>query len=330
VVDVSQKHEYLAIKNVLSMGHCAPTVARTLLQSEGIEDPQLIKLMAAMPGGIGNSGAECGGVTAPLMHLGLRFGYDLSEENQVRVISLGQSHLRAFERLHRTVLCHDIRARGVLYPCLKAIYTAPDLILGTMDELAQRDPYVGIPPATVQVLHEFNARDFHCCHSVLRLLDDGTLPDETLLRASWGFLGGTVLQRLTCGALTAGVMAIGLGLGQIEDRPHKVIQMIALLVSGGDAMRDDVNRFNPCINASHKLVSWFEETFGSCQCRGLIESSASDPQPWKTYLSQDRVDQCRVIACRTAEKVREILGGSSRPVCHPLRGLYGDQVPMDG
>ncbi len=146
MVDVSQKHEYLAIKNVLSMGHCAPTVARTLLQSEGIEDPRLIKLMAAMPGGIGNSGAECGGVTAPLMYLGVRFGYDFSDENQVRVISLGQNHLRAFERLHRTVLCRDIRARGVLYPCLKAIYTAPDLILGTMDELARRDPYIGIPP----------------------------------------------------------------------------------------------------------------------------------------------------------------------------------------
>jgi hypothetical protein len=65
MVDVSQKHEYLAIKNVLSMGHCAPTVARTLLQSESIEDLRLIKLMAAMPGGIGNSGAECGGSRLP-------------------------------------------------------------------------------------------------------------------------------------------------------------------------------------------------------------------------------------------------------------------------
>jgi hypothetical protein len=311
MVDFIKQYQYPAIKNVLSMGHCAPTVACTLLQSQGIEDQRLIKLMAAMPGGIGSSGAECGGVTAPLMFLGLQFGYDLSEENQVRVISLGQSHLRAFERLHRTVLCREIGARGVLYPCLKAIYTAPGLVLGTMDELARRDPYVGMTPATVDVLREFNARDFHCCHSVLRLLDDGAPVDETLLRASWGFLGGTALRRLTCGALTAGVMAIGLALGQIEDRPHKVIQMIGLLVSGGDAMRDDVNRFNPCINTSHELVSWFEETFGSSQCRDLIESSASDPQPWSTYLAQDRMDHCRVIAYRTAEKVREILGGDA-------------------
>ena len=36
----------------------------------------LVKLMAGLPGGIGNTGGECGGVTAPLVVLGLRYGQE--------------------------------------------------------------------------------------------------------------------------------------------------------------------------------------------------------------------------------------------------------------
>ncbi len=302
-----QRAKYPLVKNLMTMGHCAPTVGRTLLQSQGIDDPRLIKLMAAMPGGIGNSGAECGGATAPLMHLGLQFGYDLSEENQVRVICLGQKYLEAFEERYGTLLCREISSRGKIFPCLKVIYAAPGLTFDTIDEATPNDAETGTAPNVAAVLREFNARDFHCCHSVFRHLDGGSQFDQPLLRASWGFLGGTALKRLTCGALTAGVMAIGLAQGQIENRPHKVIQMIGRMLSGGDVMEEDLNRFNHSLHAAHKLVTWFEETYGSCQCGDLLKSSASDPESWMTYLSEDGTEQCRTIAGRVAEKVQEIV-----------------------
>ncbi len=56
--------------NLLRMGHCAPTVMQTLLDVSATEEEWLVRLSAGMPGGIGNTGFECGAVTSPLVMLG--------------------------------------------------------------------------------------------------------------------------------------------------------------------------------------------------------------------------------------------------------------------
>ena len=58
-----------SMSNLLRMGHCAPTVMQTLLDASYTEAEWLVKLTAGLPGGIGNTGAECGGVTAPFRSL---------------------------------------------------------------------------------------------------------------------------------------------------------------------------------------------------------------------------------------------------------------------
>ena len=63
-----------SLNNLLRMGHCAPAVMQTVLEITHTEQEWLVKLMAAMPGGIGNTGFECGGITSPLVILGLRHG----------------------------------------------------------------------------------------------------------------------------------------------------------------------------------------------------------------------------------------------------------------
>jgi hypothetical protein len=62
------------LDNLLRMGHCAPAVMQTMLDINHSQQENLVKLMAAMPGGIGNTGFECGGITSPLVILGLRHG----------------------------------------------------------------------------------------------------------------------------------------------------------------------------------------------------------------------------------------------------------------
>lgn len=53
-----------SMANLLRMGHSAPTVMQTLLDVSETEAEWLVRLTAGLPGGIGNTGAECGGVTA--------------------------------------------------------------------------------------------------------------------------------------------------------------------------------------------------------------------------------------------------------------------------
>jgi hypothetical protein len=60
--------------NLARMGHCAPSITQAVLDVAGVDGSWLVKLAAGLPGGIGNTGGECGGVTAPLMLLGVRDG----------------------------------------------------------------------------------------------------------------------------------------------------------------------------------------------------------------------------------------------------------------
>ena len=82
--------------NLLRMGHCAPSIMQAMLDVFEIDDQELVRLMAGMPGGIGNTGGDCGGVTAPLVVLGVRDG----EEPMVRGLPVavykGHHHLRRF------------------------------------------------------------------------------------------------------------------------------------------------------------------------------------------------------------------------------------------
>ena len=63
----------LGFANLLRMGHCAPTVMKTILDITSTEKEWLVRLSAGMPGGIGNTGFECGGITSPLVLYGHRF-----------------------------------------------------------------------------------------------------------------------------------------------------------------------------------------------------------------------------------------------------------------
>ena len=60
--------------NLLRMGHCAPTAMQTLLDVSSTDEEWLVRLSAGMPGGIGNTGHECGAVTSPLVLMGIQHG----------------------------------------------------------------------------------------------------------------------------------------------------------------------------------------------------------------------------------------------------------------
>ena len=82
------------------MGHCAPTIIQTMLDVSGADAQWLVKLAAGLPGGIGNTGGECGGVTAPLVLLGLRHSLDAKNRNLPLVVYEGHDLLRRFTSMY--------------------------------------------------------------------------------------------------------------------------------------------------------------------------------------------------------------------------------------
>src|SRR5512135_3256446 len=85
-----------SLNNLLRMGHCAPTVMQTMLDASDTEADWLVLLMAGMPGGIGNSRGECGGLTAPLVLMGLRHRSDETANGLPVVVDEGHDLLQRF------------------------------------------------------------------------------------------------------------------------------------------------------------------------------------------------------------------------------------------
>jgi hypothetical protein len=160
-----------------------------------------------------------------------------------------------------------------------------------------------------RLLFAFEARSFHCVHSVFSGLD-GIVPEcPRMHNMTYPLACGIAFSGGTCAAAAAGVLAIGLATGTIEDSYLRVISMMIRMLTGGDMMADHVNNFNPAINRGQQLMEWFENEQRSLDCADLTGIDIGDPGSITRYLSGDGITRCEAIAEAVAVKVRAITQG---------------------
>jgi hypothetical protein len=133
-------------------------------------------------------------------------------------------------------------------------------------------------------------------------------------------MGGTLFAGMTCSALTAGVMALGLALGEIENSHIRVARMIATMAVGGDAFGDELNAFNRVMNLGHELSEWFDTEFGSTQCRALTRCDFASPADVEGYINRDGTADCALLARRVAERVSSMVQRASAASHHDPTG----------
>jgi hypothetical protein len=141
-----------------------------------------------------------------------------------------------------------------------------------------------------------------------------------LFDAVSAFIGGTLFMGMTCSAFAAGVMAVGLRSGEIENSPSRVIQMLFRMTFGGNAFDENINKFNRPMNTGYRMSKWFRQEFGSTQCREITGCNFSTRAGVSKYMESDRVTRCREIAKKVAESVQHIFTDlesipSVSPVC---------------
>ena len=312
-----------SVGNLLRMGHCAPTVMLTVLGASGGEAPWLVRLTAGLPGGIANTRGECGGLTAPLVVIGLRHGRDETVGGLPVAVDKGHDLLRRFEEAHGTTQCRAILGDARLpLRCVGVVREAPSMCAQC---LTTRGGGAALPPASREAHRELYAhwreRGFHCADTVFAELGETIAAPPELRDATTAFMGGTLFTGMTCSALTARVMALGLAVGQIEDSRARVLRMVATMAAGGDAFADHLNAFNPVMNLGHKLATWFKGEFGSTQCRALTGCDFASPSDVTDYLANDGTAECTRIAERVAARVAEMVGTSTE-----LRQIFNPPV----
>ena len=127
--------------------------------------------------------------------------------------------------------------------------------------------------------------------------------NQELFDATSAFMGGTLFLGTTCSAFTAGIMAIGLRTGEIEDSPMRVIRLLAIMIVGGNAFDEKINKFNRSMNRGYKTSRWFPKEFGSTQCQAIIHWDFSDLTGVNNYIEGDCFTRCKQIAEKVATKV---------------------------
>lgn len=297
-----------SVANLLRMGHCAPSVMQTVVDASAGEAEWLVKLTAGLPGGIGNTRGECGGLTAPLVVIGLRHGRGEMADGLPVAVETGCDLLRRFEATHGATRCGAILGDARLpLRCVGVVRQAPSMCAHC---LAARGGDV-LAPAPREAYRELYAhwqeRGFHCADAVFAELDGTAVAPAELRDATTAFLGGTLFTGMTCSALTAGVMALGSALGQIENSRARVLRMIGTMAVGGNAFSDELNAFNRVMNLGHELARWFERELGSTQCSALTGCDFASRADVRRYIATDGTTRCTEIARRVAARVADLL-----------------------
>lgn len=150
-------------------------------------------------------------------------------------------------------------------------------------------------------------KNFHCARAVFNHLQYTALEHQELLDAASAFIGGTLFLGMTCSAFAAGVMAIGLRSGEIENSPLKVIRMLIRMTFGGNAFDEKINKFNRSMNTGYQMSKWFTHEFGSTQCRAITGCDFSTQAGVGKYMESDCVTRCREIAKKVGESVQKIV-----------------------
>jgi C_GCAxxG_C_C family probable redox protein len=297
-----------SLRNLLTMGHCAPAVMKTVLEICGSEEEWPVKAAAGLPGGIGDTGYECGGITSTLLLLGLRHGLRDSQNGLPVIFSKGHGHFRRFVERNGSPLCREIRGDNYrLTHCIKAVCLSPEIAASALSrgdggEIGgeQREAYA-------LLYSHMMSQGFHCAHRVFHRLSPIIPVNQDLLDAASAYLGGTLFKGLTCSAYAAGVMALGLKMAEIEKSLPRVVRMIILMKTGGDAFAEPVNKFNRIMNLGKSLGDWFTAEFGDTQCQTITGCDFSCPRDVRRYIETDRLSICREIADKTAGKIQIVL-----------------------
>lgn len=294
--------------NLVRMGHCAPTVMQTILDVSGMQEDWLVKLSAGMPGGIGNTGFECGAFTSPLVLMGLRFGLREKEQGLPVIFDRGHALCRGFLNCHRTLECKLIRGRD-RFPkhCIRPVCLAPQIFFSATASQSQAAIPAENRASYRRIYSHWEEQDFHCARAVLEQTDSYSAKRQELFDAVSAFMGGTLFMGMTCSALVPGVMAIGLQSGEIEDSPTRVIRLLYRMTTGGDAFDEKINKFNRSMNAGYRVSRRFIKEFGSTQCRTITGCDFSTKEGVSKYIESGCVTRCRLIAQWVAREIQETL-----------------------
>jgi hypothetical protein len=239
---------------------------------------------------------------------GLQDGLCEDDHGLPVIFDKGHAHFQYFLTCHKTLNCREIRGKDRFpYHCIGPVTHSPELFMAALDGNQQEAIPAARKVSYSRLYSHLVENDFHCAQAVFTHLGYTSIENQDLFDAVSAFIGGTLIMGTTCSAFTAGVMAIGLRAGEIENSVPRVIRLLALMTFGGNAFDERINKFNRSMNNGYRMSKWFVKEFGSTQCQAITQCDFSDMTGVSNYVAGEQITKCRTIAGKVAEKVQTIL-----------------------
>jgi hypothetical protein len=147
----------------------------------------------------------------------------------------------------------------------------------------------------------FEEECFHCSQTVISGIAEGLdIPVEPVLGPSKGFIGGIGFNGSVCGAISGGVLCLGLQSG--VDLSGSGYSDAAGIVFHGllksDKIFEDERRFRPAklFDACKQLYQTVEREFGGAHCQEILGVKLDEPGGCEQYQRERKIDLCRNVA----------------------------------
>ena len=128
---------------------------------------------------------------------------------------------------------------------------------------------------------------FYCAESVLQAIAESKgIQSELIPKIATGFCSGMSRTCLTCGAVSGGILALGLFFGR----------------SSPEVPVDD------CYDEVQKFIQLFQERFGSTNCRELTGCDLGTEEGQEAFKTNNVIEQCREFTVEATRMALSLIG----------------------
>ncbi len=305
---------------------CAFSMTLNLSKALGIEpDPLLLSSVIGFSAGVSAMGDTCGTPNGGIVALGGKYA-DTGTLDSSRFYMVCSEYFRRLEKRLDTPDCGKVHGgkhlannfrRAILtgkpLKCMEILWHGTEVITELDQETENRNSFSDLPeyPYIDRMTRYFEQEAFHCSQTVIQNIADKTGKDMGLIDSpSKGFAGGIGFNGTFCGAISGGVLSLGLIAG-VDLRSagyydaFKTI-MVGLAISDGIFSSEKHFPGAKLFGQCKKVYKLIEDKFGGVHCKDILQLQLNTDEGSKEYIKTNKIEHCRKVVQTVTDTVINI------------------------
>lgn len=304
---------------------CVYSITKNLSESFGVEhDPLLLNSVVGFSSGISTMGDTCGVANGGAMVISKKYA-SLSSN---KIYLLCSEYFSRLEQKVNTPDCgivhggkhltKDFRRAiltGKALKCAEILYHGTD-ILEDLSKMADKNNFSFAKPdkrgAIKDAASLFEQENFHCCQSVIDEISRSiNIPKENIELPAKGFIGGIGCNGTLCGAISGGVLCLGIA-NNVEISKSGYKDAMKIITRGlivNDDVFEDEKHFKPArlFTQCKTVYKEVEDKFGHTHCHKILGCRLDEKSGIEQYKKGNKIDLCRDVAKIVTKRVQALL-----------------------